>query len=160
MIKAKDLHKFYGANESRFEVLKGISLSIEDEDYVLEYDENGDEIIRVSKDTVYDMSGLNIGNSYMTYKNDGAKIDEWNNVKESNYDLVVYPYLSFLNNFNNNATEDEKSQLETLRNSVIALSTEVSSIINGMTSEEYLSFLELLKYDIKNIEEEIKNLKT
>lgn len=35
MIQADNIHKFYGDKTNRFEVLKGISLSIEDEDYVV-----------------------------------------------------------------------------------------------------------------------------
>lgn len=35
MIKAENLHKFYGEKDNRFEVLKGISLSIEEGDYVV-----------------------------------------------------------------------------------------------------------------------------
>ena len=35
MIQANDIHKFYGEKESKFEVLKGISLEIKEEDYVV-----------------------------------------------------------------------------------------------------------------------------
>ena len=35
MINVKDIHKFYGEGESRSEILKGISLSIQDNDYVV-----------------------------------------------------------------------------------------------------------------------------
>lgn len=35
MLEVKDITKFYGSGESRFEVLKGISLKIEDEDFAV-----------------------------------------------------------------------------------------------------------------------------
>lgn len=35
MIEVKDIQKFYGENESRFQVLKGISLSVADGDFVV-----------------------------------------------------------------------------------------------------------------------------
>ena len=35
MIKAREINKFYGSGESRFQVLKNISLTIEDGDFVV-----------------------------------------------------------------------------------------------------------------------------
>ena len=35
MIEAKDLTKYYGSGENRFQVLKNISLQIQDGDYVV-----------------------------------------------------------------------------------------------------------------------------
>ena len=35
MIKAENIHKFYGEKENKFEVLKGISLTIENDDFVV-----------------------------------------------------------------------------------------------------------------------------
>lgn len=35
MIKVKNIHKFYGEKENKFEVLKGISLEIEDGDFIV-----------------------------------------------------------------------------------------------------------------------------
>lgn len=139
-----------------------LQYGIEEEDYTIEINDDGEEFIKISDKTVYNMSGLNIGNSYQTYKNDGSTIDAWNDVKESNYDLKVYPYQDFLNNFNNDATDEEKAQLSDLVTKVNELAVNVNSNIDAMSYEEYVSFLELLKYDIENtnksIEEKQKEL--
>lgn len=135
-----------------------LQYGIEDVDYSIEINDDGEEYIKVSEDTAYNMSGLNIGNSYHTYKNDGSTIDDWNDVKESNYDLSVNPYLDFANNFNANATDEEKSQLESLVASVTTLASEVNALINSMSCEEYVSFLELLKIDIEAINTSISDL--
>lgn len=135
-----------------------LQYGIEDVDYSIEINDDGEEYIKVSEDTAYNMSGLNIGNSYHTYKNDGSKIDDWNDVKESNYDLSVNPYLDFANNFNANATDEEKSQLESLVASVTTLASEVNALIDSMSCEEYVSFLELLKIDIEAINTSISDL--
>ena len=135
-----------------------LQYGIEDVDYSIEINDDGEEYIKVSEDTAYNMSGLNIGNSYHTYKNDGSTIDDWNDVKESNYDLSVNPYLDFANNFNANATDEEKSQLESLVASVTTLASEVNALIDSMSCEEYVSFLELLKIDIEAINTSISDL--
>ena len=139
-----------------------LQYGIEDEDYKINVNDDGEEYIEVSSETVYNMSGLNIGNSYHTYYGDGTTLDSWKNVKESNYDLTVYPYLDFLNNYNEKATNEEKLQVAELLQKVIALSNEVNASINAMSYDEYVAFLELLKYDInatnKRIEEIQKKL--
>lgn len=137
------------------DIITLLQYGIKGEDYKLEYDEDGNERIVVSKDTPYDMQGLNIGNSYMTYKNDGATIDEWDSVKDVNYDVVIDPYLNFEINFKENATDEEKALLDSLTSSVNTLSSEILSAIKDMSYDEYVEFLEILDYDITAIEDEI-----
>ena len=137
------------------DIITLLQYGVENVDYTLEIDNDGNEIIEAAKDGSYNMSGLNIGNSYLTYKEYGATIDNWDDVKASNYDLVVNPYLNFLKNFNENATDEEKEQLSTLTSSVKVLSDEVSELISAMTSEEFIAFLELLKIDVSALDKEI-----
>ena len=140
------------------EIITLLQYGIEDVDYSIEINDDGEEYIKVSEDTAYNMSGLHIGNSYHTYKNDGSTIDDWNDVKESNYDLSVNPYLDFASNFNANATDEEKSQLDSLVASVTALASEVNALIDSMSYEEYVGFLELLKVEIDTINTSISDL--
>lgn len=142
------------------DIITLLQYGIENEDYVLEFDNDENEIIEATKDCSYDMSGLNLGNSYLTYKEYGATIDSWDDVKSSNYDLVVNPYLNFLNNFNEKATEEEKEQLTSLTASVKILSNEVSAIINSMSNDEFVDFIELLKIDIAALDKEIAGYET
>ncbi len=141
-----------------------LQYGIEDEDYKLEINDDGNEVIKVFDETAYNMSGLNIGNSYQTYKNDGTTIDSWNDIKESNYDLSIYPYLNLANNFSANATEEEKAQLEALVASVNALAEEVNADINAMSYDEYVILLsaykelETLYPEIAELEAEIAKL--
>ena len=92
MIKAKDLHKFYGANESRFEVLKGISLSIEDEDYVVILGASGS-----GKSTLLNMlSGLEKPDSgEITYDNQiisDLSDDEMTKFRKNNIGYIFQQY--------------------------------------------------------------------
>ena len=147
------------------DIITLLQYGIENEDYTLELDDDGNEIIQATDDCVYDMNGLNIGNSYLTYKDYDSMLDEWGTVKESNYDLVVNPYINFLKNFDANATEDEKSQLSTLTASVKALAEEVNADINAMSSEAYVAFIEAYNElatvypEIAKLEGEISGLK-
>lgn len=141
------------------DIITLLQYGIEDKDYTLDFNDNDEEVI-VKSDSAYDMCGLNIGNSYLTYKNYGATIDEWADVKESNYDLIVNPYLNLSKNFNENATEEEKAQLSELLASVKTLSDEVFALINAMTYDEYVSFIELLNVDITELTNEIAKLES
>lgn len=92
MIKANDLHKFYGANESRFEVLKGISLSIEDEDYVVILGASGS-----GKSTLLNMlSGLEKPDSgEITYDNQiisDLSDDEMTKFRKNNIGYIFQQY--------------------------------------------------------------------
>ncbi len=127
--------------QTNSELITLLQYGIEGEDYKIEFNDNDEEVIKVSSKTAYNMSGLNIGNSYHTYKNDGATLDEWALVKDSNYDLLVNPYLHLSENYEDNATEEEKSQLLNLVNAVNALASEVTADVNSMSYEAYVEFL-------------------
>ena len=139
------------------EIVTLLQYGVENEDYKLEYNEDGEEIIKVSPNTAYNMTGLNIGNSYQTYRCDGATIDDWDDVKESNYDLKLYPYNNFQSNFEKNATDEEKAKLNDLKAKVIELASKVNSNVSNMTYEEFVSFLKLFKYDIASIDKNIED---
>ena len=68
MIKIENLHKYYGAGESKNEVLKGISLDIEDGDFLVILGASGS-----GKSTLLNIvSGLepaDMGNVYYNDKN-------------------------------------------------------------------------------------------
>lgn len=146
------------------DIITLLQYGIKGEDYKLEYDNNGDERIVIAKDTPYNMTGINIGNSYLTYINDGSTIDEWDLVKEANYDLSINPYLLLLKNFDANATEEEKAQLSSLTESIKSLAAEVNADINSMSYETFIAFLNAYNElatvypDIENIEKEITAL--
>ncbi len=137
------------------EIITLLQYGIEDEDYTIEINENDEEVIKVSEDTSYDMSNLNLGNSYHTYIGDGAAIDDWDYVKEINYDVVSNPYMSFNSNFEKNATKEEKDKLAELKAAVNAIASEVNVLIKTMTLEEYKEFLKLHAIDIAEINEKI-----
>ncbi len=147
------------------DIITLLQYGIENVDYTLELDNEGNETIQATDNCVYDMNGLNIGNSYLTYKNYGAMIDEWGIVKESNYDLVVNPYLNFLKNFNANVTDQEKSQLSNLTASVKALAEEVNADINAMSYEAFIALLSAyadlatVYPEVAKLEKEISALK-
>ena len=139
------------------DIITLLQYGIEDEDYSIEINDDGEEYIKVSEKTAYNMSGLNIGNSYQTFKDNGATMDAWENVKESNYDLTVYPYQDIKSNFENNATDEEKAQLSDLAAKVSELAASINDSINSMSYDEYKSFLELLDFDIEAVNKSIED---
>ena len=62
---------------------------------------------------------------------------------------------SLLHKNNKFASDEEKTQLEELATQVNELAAKVNSNIDAMSYEEYVSFHELLKYDIEGINKSI-----
>ena len=137
--------------QTNSELITLLQYGIEDKDYTIEVNDEGEEYIKVSDETVYNMSGLNIGNSYHTYLNDGSTLDSWAGIKESNYDLTVSPYLNFSKNFEENATDEEKAKLAELTEKVNELGISLSTVIASMSYDEYIKFIEVFNYDIEAI---------
>lgn len=147
--------------ETDAEIITLLQYGIEGEDYKIEFDDKtSEESFVISKDTKYDMSSIYFGNGYMTYKenNSNVDVDGWADIKDINYDTIVTPYLGFLYNYTQNATEEEKEQLATLKNAVATLTSEVYAEIIAMSAEEYAEFLELYNVDIDDVNKQIEKL--
>lgn len=83
-----------------------LQYGIKDVDYVLDYTESEDDPkIQLVKDEngkiAYDMDIRFTGNGYITYKEDGSVIDDWDYIKLVNHDAVVSKYLHLLTNYKN-----------------------------------------------------------
>jgi hypothetical protein len=81
-----------------------LQYGIKDVDYVLDYSENEeDPKIQLIKDEngniAYDMDVKFTGNGYITYREDGTVIDDWDYIKLVNHDAVVSSYLHLLSNY-------------------------------------------------------------
>ena len=147
--------------ETDAEIITLLQYGIEGEDYKIEFDDKtSEESFVISKDTKYDMSSIYFGNGYMTYKenNSNVDVDGWADIKDINYDTIVTPYLGFLYNYTQNATEEEKEQLATLKSAVATLTSEVYAEIIAMSAEEYAEFLELYNVDIDDVNKRIEKL--
>ena len=139
------LYKLYTNTEIRTILQYGI----EEIDYVM--DDSVDEdhpTIQLIKDEngkiLYDMNIIYTGNSYITYKQDGATIDEWDYVKSVNYDTVISKYLHFASNYK--ASSEDKSAVDALTAQLKALNAELFAEINAMTSEQFEAFKEAYAY--------------
>lgn len=81
-----------------------LQYGIKDVDYVLDYSEDEeDPKIQLIKDEngniAYDMDVKFTGNGYITYREDGTVIDDWDYIKLVNHDAVVSSYLHLLSNY-------------------------------------------------------------
>jgi hypothetical protein len=147
--------------ETDAEIITLLQYGIEGEDYKIEFDDKtSEETFVISNDTKYDMSSIYFGNGYMTYKenNTNIDIDGWTEVKEINYDTIVSPYIGFLYNYTQNATDEEKEQLAALKTAVATLTAEVYTEIIAMNAEEYAEFVELYNVDIEDVTKQIEKL--
>ena len=140
------------------DIITLLQYGIEGEDYTIELDENDQEYIVVNEESAYDMTGLNLGNSYHTYPSNGSSLGDWDYEKEINYDLVADPYMNIENNFNDNATDEEKASLEALRTAVSSYADSVKNLVDAMNGEEYGEFIKLYNLDIEKVTAEISEL--
>ncbi|MBQ7788205.1 MAG: hypothetical protein IJ398_00960 [Clostridia bacterium] len=149
------------------EVRTLLQYGIEGVDYTTELDDDRVERLKI-KDTAYKMNILYTGNEFYTYPGDGYAIDEWDDVKATNLDMVVNPFVRFEYYLNSSkVTSANKTLIKEYKEALATVIAETSTSVEGMSSEEYKAFLEVYKTDIdsivskvNNLEKNIKNLVT
>lgn len=87
-----------------------LQYGIEDVDYVLDYSEDEENpTIKLIKDesnnVVYDMNNKYTGNGYITYREEGSVIDDWDYVQSVNYDAVISNLLNLKSNYDEKSTD-------------------------------------------------------
>lgn len=141
-----------------------IQYGIKDIDYVLDYSESEDDPkIELIKDAdgniVYDMCNDYTGNAYLTYKEDGSVIDEWDYIKSVNYDAVISKYMHFQSNYNA-ASDAIKSEVNTLTAALVAFNEEIFTAIRAMTYAEFIEFVQIYNeaklVNIKDVTEKLE----
>ncbi len=131
-----------------------IQYGIENEDYTIkvEVDEDKKEIEKISiNDTAYKdaFQVMYTGNSYYTYPSDNTEIDDWDYEKQVNLDAVISSYFKFDYYLQNgDLTAEERAFLLQTKAEVTELLQRVDKAVEGMTAEEFASFLEVYKTDI------------
>lgn len=145
--------------QSNEEIVTLLQHGIEGVDYEIVTDrKTGVQSVVRNEKSAYDMTGVILGNSYCTYKLGEAPNYEWEDVKEINYDLVVDPYMNFLDNYNEYATDDEKAELAALQAELSQYYASVLGQIENMTAEEYAEFIELYLVDYSEVLADIEEL--
>ena len=141
-----------------------LQYGIEDVDYVLDksVDENNPTIQLVKNEQgqlAYDMSGLTLGNGYVTYKGEGSVIDDWDYEKAVNYDSKVSKYIHLNSNYIK--SENPAQMLADFANSEILgeFSREIFEEINAMSLSEFQAFIDVIavakELDVASIEKQI-----
>ncbi len=123
-----------------------LQYGIEDVDYVLDRTENeNDPIIKVVRDengkALYDMNNDYTGNGYITYREDGAVIDDWTYIKNVNYDAKISKFLHMQSNYDAKRTDEEKAQDKAVVDSMNAFATEIYAEINAMSATDFEAFV-------------------
>ena len=122
-----------------------LQYGIKDTDYVLDYSENEDDpkiklIKNEQGEIVYNMNNDYTGNGYMTYREDGTVLDDWDYIKSVNYDATVSNYLHFLSNYNKSASATQKAKIDALVASLKTLNAEIFAEISAMNGAEFEAF--------------------
>ena len=135
------------------DLITALQYGLEGKTYTLDTNDDGENVVNLIKDEngkpIYDMSGLNIGNSYHTYISDGGSVEDWDNIKYyKNYNAIIDPYANFADNYNVKASAEQKEQLNALTTKYSAFAQEVLTAINAMSLEEFEQFITLYSTDI------------
>lgn len=143
------------------DLITALQYGIEGKTYTLDTNEDDENIINLIKDEngkpLYDMTGLNIGNSYHTYISDGGSIEDWENIKYyKNYNAIFDPYVNFADNYTIKASAEEKEQLKALTTKYSSFAQEVFTTINAMTFDEFEQFITLYSIDINTLNTSIE----
>ncbi|MBQ7760722.1 MAG: hypothetical protein IJ400_01590 [Clostridia bacterium] len=127
--------------QSNEEIRTLLQYGIENVDYKIEYDEDTLEEKIVLKDTAYKMNILYTGNGYYTYPEDNSFIDDWQYVKDVNFDMVINPLIGLDYYYNSDKiTEEEKAEFLANREVAIPIAQAYKLAIDNMSSEEYDTF--------------------
>ncbi len=140
------------------EVRTLLQYGIEGVDYTTEFDDDRVERLKL-KDTAYKMNILYTGNEFYTYPGEGYAIDEWDDVKATNLDMVVNPFVRFEYYVNSSKVSSaNKALIKEYKEALTALMAETSTSVEAMSSDEYKAFLEVYKTDIDSIVSKISTL--
>ena len=145
--------------QSNEEIVTLLQYGIEGVDYEIVTDKKtGEQSVVRNENSAYDMTCAILGNSYYTYKLGEAPSYKWEDVKEINYDITVDPYMNFLDNYNEYATDDEKEELAALQAELSQYYASILSQVENMTAEEYAEFIELYLVDYSEVLADIEEL--
>ncbi len=127
-----------------------LQYGIEDVDYILDYteDEENPKIRQIRDENghvVYDMNNDYMGNGYITYREDGTVLDDWDYVKQVNYDATVSKYLHLNTNYQAGTSSEDKATHAQMASDMNTFATEIFAEIDAMTYEEFLVFVEACK---------------
>lgn len=143
------------------EIITALQYGIEGTTYTTYENEDGEETIELirnesTNEPLYDMTDLYIGNGYRTYMSENKSVEDWENVKYYiNYSTVDNPYLNLLENFQNNAKDNQKNAIKASTEKFQELAEAVSQMIETMSAEEFEHFVELYNTDISALNKKI-----
>lgn len=122
-----------------------LQYGVEDQDYIIETsDETGVSTIKLIKDAngnvVYDMNNDYTGNGYITYREEGSAIDDWEYIKSVNYDATISNFLHFKTNYLSGASAEKQAEIDALTAQLKAFSLEIFEELNTYNAEQFLEF--------------------
>ena len=136
-----------------------LQYGVNNETYTLGTNEDGEEIVnlitdRATGETIYDMSGIYLGNGYRTYMANGKSVEDWENVKFLlNYGMINDPYANLMKNFEGQST----AKLDELHIALEGVQQSIFEQIDAMTADEFDYFVMLYNLDLTELNTEIQN---
>lgn len=114
-----------------------LQYGIEGEDYDLKINEDG-EIVLVTKNSGYKMNINYTGNSYRTYPDNEQPMSYWEEIKASNLETELHPYLYLYRMLQTgNMSDTDAESLAEYLSSLTTVNKDIKSKLDGLTSAEF-----------------------
>ena len=129
------------------EIVTLLQYGIENEDYSITTEKvNGKDVetLNLNKDTAYNMNNLYTGSSYYTYPHNGAKIDEWDDVKNANLNIDVTKYVNVEYFLGKATLTDEEKALLDKKEELLLVASAALEALDAMSYESFNTLIELI----------------
>lgn len=138
--------------ENDVEIRTLIQYGIEDVDYNISFDDNGEKIIHLKSDTPYKMNVYNTGNPYYTFPADNTTINDWAETKDLNTSVVVDPLIAYDYILaSGKVSEEQLSALQTASDEIKAVYAGYLSSIENLSKSDFDEFAQINFVEIYDV---------
>ena len=129
------------------QIVTMLQYGIENEDYSIKVDKvNGHDVetLNLNKDTSYQMNNMYTGSSYYTFPHNGATIDQWDDVKNANLNMVIGKYVNTQYYIDKATLTDEEAALLAKKSELAEIALAAFASIDEMSLESFNALIELI----------------
>ena len=137
-----------------------LQYGIEDVDYSLALNDEKETVIKVKEDCAYKMNILYTGNGYRTYPGDGMSMDDWDEIKDANLEVVLHPFLNAQKYIaQGKLTEEQAIQLSALLTSLTEKNIQAKEIFDTMPLEDFINIFDAIEEPVDEILSKLEGAK-
>lgn len=130
--------------ETNQEIRTLLQYGIEDVDYTISFNDDGEKVIHLKSDTPYKMNVYHTGNPYYTFPADNTTISDWDEIKDLNTKVVVDPLIAYDYILTSGkVSEEQLSALQNASDEIKAVYADYLSSIVNMSKSDFDEFAQI-----------------